>query len=141
MKLNLCCGILKQEGYINIDKDLSVNPDIFLDIEKEKLPFENNSIDEIRSHCALEYVAPENFIFVMKEIWRALKSGGILYIKFDEGKKLDPTMKNIFWEQSFELFCNERFKNWGYYGGTLFKEIKKNKYGDGAIEIFLEAIK
>jgi len=56
IKLNIGCGIVKLDGYIRIDNDAAVEPDYVLDIEKDKLPFSGNSVEEIFSRKCLEHV-------------------------------------------------------------------------------------
>ena len=55
MKLNLGCGKKKISGYINCDRSKEVNPDKIVNLEK-KLPFKDNSIDEVIGNHILEHV-------------------------------------------------------------------------------------
>lgn len=70
MKLNLGSGEDYKEGYINCDIDRSKNPDVVLDLTK-KLPFEDNSIEEIYMRHVLEHIS--KYDFLIKEIWRVCK--------------------------------------------------------------------
>jgi len=56
IKLNIGCGMTKLEGYTRIDNDAAVEPNYVLDIERDKLPFNDNSVEEIYSRKCLEHV-------------------------------------------------------------------------------------
>jgi len=71
MKLNLGCGLHKEEGYINIDKYQHLNPDICLDFTKDKLPFKDNSVDEVKLDAVISYI--DDLTFLFKEIYRVSK--------------------------------------------------------------------
>ena len=63
----------------NIDILMSKNIESFtLDIEKDKLPFENNSLDVITVNQVLEHV--KEIFWILHEITRVLKVGGKLII-------------------------------------------------------------
>ena len=76
-KLNIGCGYVKKEGFINIDISKSVNPDTVVDIEKG-LPFKDNTFDYIYSSNVLEEIRPQYWSFVLSEISRVAKDGCIL---------------------------------------------------------------
>jgi len=78
IRLNLGCGDQKLEGYINCDLH---NKDADMVIDVSKLPYEDNTIDEI---CAIHLM--EHFYFlqafdVLNEWFRVLKPGGKLIIE------------------------------------------------------------
>jgi predicted SAM-dependent methyltransferase len=75
IKLDVGCGYRKSNGFIGIDLK---NADINLNIEKQKLPFKNNSVDFIKCFSTLEHI--NNIDFVMKEFYRVLKNNGKLII-------------------------------------------------------------
>ena len=83
VRLNLGCGYRKLDGYINIDNRKEVEPDLIYDI-LDGMPFENNSIDEIRAYDFLEHIPIGKVIFVMEEIYRVLKPNGIFESLYTE---------------------------------------------------------
>ena len=85
LKLNLGCGHRKFISYVNIDIKKECNPDICLDIEKEKLPFKDSSVMIIYSNHFLEHITPQNWIKVLKEMYRVSKNGAIWIIKVPYG--------------------------------------------------------
>lgn len=79
MKLNLGSGSVRYEGFLNVDDDANVNPDFLIDLEKGVLPFESDSIEEIKAHHILEHIG-DGFIPLIQEIYRVLKDKAILDI-------------------------------------------------------------
>lgn len=79
MKINLGCGLKKIEGFTNIDSDPLCNPDQLLDLETALLPFEDNTVDTVVAHYILECIG-DNFLNLIKEIYRVCKDGAILDI-------------------------------------------------------------
>jgi len=81
LKLNLGCGYNKLEGYVNVDNDENCKPDVLADLE-ERLPFEDNSVDEIILNHVLEHLGQSTKVYfnVWKELYRVLKDGGLILI-------------------------------------------------------------
>ena len=71
MKLNLGCNDFKLKGFINIDIDPRVNPDVVADVCK--LPYEDNSVEEIYAGHVLEHIPM--YIDALKEWHRVLQPG------------------------------------------------------------------
>jgi len=111
MKLNIGSGIYPAQGYINLDIDKSVNPDIVRDITRG-LPFCDEHFDEVRAYHFLEHLSPENFLFALGEVYRVLIHGGIFDIIVPLGITDDPTHKIFFTDRSFNVFLD---KNSQYY--------------------------
>lgn len=83
MNLNLGVNDLPLRGFINIDSDPRVNPDVVADAAH--LPYENDSIDEIYSGHLLEHFAHnEN---VLAEWHRVLKVGGKITVTVPDTEK------------------------------------------------------
>jgi len=106
-KLDLGSGGRKLAGYISLDKDPKANPDVVHDIE-ERFPFPDNYFDEVRAYHILEHIHTEKKVFVMYEIWRVLKPGGIADIElptFPHPQAVqDPTHLSFWHRQSFWYF-------------------------------------
>ena len=83
VKLNLGCGSKKLDGYINIDKYDTYNPDIIHDLEKFPYPFEDNSVDEILLSHVLEHIGqnPDIFNSIIKEFYRICVHGAKIDIR------------------------------------------------------------
>lgn len=114
IKLNLGCGFRKQKEYINIDNRKETNPDLLCDITNG-LPYDNDSIDEIKAFDFLEHIPPDKVIFVIEEIFRVLKNNG----KFEHftpstdgrGAFQDPTHKSFWNINSWFYFMDDNYRN------------------------------
>lgn len=69
MKVNLGSGIRRYEGFVNVDVDPSVNPDYVCDLNRQPLPFEDDSVDYVLAHHVLEHIGDGFFDFI-KELYR-----------------------------------------------------------------------
>jgi len=79
MRINLGCGKRKMPGWINLDGQESVKPEILRHLE-DGLPFADNSVEVVNARAVIEHVRKDKLIFVMKEVFRVLKPGGLFYI-------------------------------------------------------------
>ncbi len=75
LKINLCCGPVKLDGFINID--ISPNADMVLDLEKDLLPFPDESVVAVVCMSAINYFSRQRAIEIIKDVFRVLKQGGI----------------------------------------------------------------
>lgn len=123
LKLNLGCGIYPEKGYINIDKDESVKPDVVRDVTRG-LPYSSNILDEVRAYHFLEHLDPHDFLFLIEEVWRVLKPMGIFDIIVPMGITDDPTHRIFFNENSFNVFL-DRSSQYYYRRGTTWNLIKR----------------
>ena len=71
MKLNIGCGTNKLPDYVRIDIDPLVEPDHVLDMNKDKLPYENDSVDEILCSHMIEHL--DDMTNFYQECYRVLK--------------------------------------------------------------------
>jgi len=92
MKLNIGCGKIYKEGFINIDAyDTTVADKI---MPANNLKFPSNSVDKIESLQLIEHLGLFNAIYALSEWFRVLKPGGDLLIE-------TPNL-----EKSFKKFIN-----------------------------------
>lgn len=109
-KLHLGCGRKKRGGWINIDADKGVNPDIVADVKSLKM-FENNSIDVIECCHLIEHLTYKDATDALKEWFRVLKKGGTLLL---ETPDLYRCVEMIYNKEPDEAF---RYALIGIYGG------------------------
>lgn len=114
MKLNLGCGYNKTDGFLNIDNRECVKPDIVIDVEKG-LPFNDNSIDEVTAKDFLEHIPIGKTVFVIEEIYRVLKNGGIFYSftpsTDGRGAFQDPTHVSFWNKNSWLYYTIDDYRN------------------------------
>lgn len=137
MKLNIGCGDDKYENYISIDYDANCNPDYCLDIEKDLLPFEDNTVDEVIIHHVLEHLG-EGYFHFMKELYRVCKHGAMIDILVPHHRHEyfhdDPTHRRAITVPGMWLFSkkyndtckqqNARASRLGYYYGVDFEVVE-----------------
>lgn len=111
MKINIGSGDHYIDGFISIDIDPNLNPDIVLDLEKDRLPFEDSTVDEVMARNVLEHLG-EGFFHCIKEIYRICKNGAIvsIYVPHHRHDTFfdDPTHRRPITVGTMELFSKER---------------------------------
>ena len=78
--LDIGCGQKKMEGAIGIDFSPFSMADIILDLNKEKLPFDDNSVDYIYTSHNLEHLTLDGFYHIIAEMYRVSKPDAQIYI-------------------------------------------------------------
>lgn len=110
MKLHLGSGDKKYNGFINIDYDKSVNPDFCIDIETERLPFDNDTVEEVIAHHVLEHLG-DGYFHALQEIYRVCKHGAIIDIIVPHPKHdtflNDPTHRRAITADGLWLFSKK----------------------------------
>ena len=113
MKLNLGSGFRPQSGFLNIDNRPETDPDLLCDIE-QGLPYEDGMIETVRAVDFLEHIHQDKVIFVIEEIWRVLKDGGLFYsmtpATCGRGAFQDPTHRSWWNLNSFLYYCNDDYR-------------------------------
>jgi len=129
-KLDLGCGPVKLAGHIGLDKIPLEGVDVICDIEKEELPFVNESFDVVYSSNTLEHI--KNLEKVMLAILRILKKDGHFLIQvpyFISAKAFqDPTHVRFFTLKTFDYFVEEQDIAPRWYFKNLFKKIEKRQF-------------
>lgn len=130
VKVDLCCGTTKPDGFIGVDHFPGDNVDIVADLN-ERFPFEDDSVDVVRAYNAIEHL-PDR-IRTMNEIWRICKSNAridILVPSTDgRGAFQDPTHVS-YWNINSFLYYSvdhpnfyELCKRYGFRGGFKIESI------------------
>jgi len=130
VKLNVGCGTDYKEGYIGIDRaKFTEHVDIVLDIEKKKLPFKDNSVDECYCAHVLEHVdRPELLIEEMK---RVLRPGGLLHIvspHYSHPNSHVPVHKN-YWGINTKILFDGSYHEFGHWASVEWDVNFANRTG------------
>ena len=80
MKINIGAGSTRYDGYVNCDYSNHYNPEYVFDLEKDKWPFEDNSVTHVIAHHVLEHLG-EGYFHALKELYRVCASGAIIDIR------------------------------------------------------------
>jgi hypothetical protein len=80
MKINLGAGGTRLEGFVTLDYDPLENPDYIVDLEKDILPFEDNTVEVVVAHHILEHLGA-GYFHCLKEIYRVCKHGATIDIR------------------------------------------------------------
>ena len=80
MKIDLGSGVVKREGFIRIDNNPKVNPDILIDMQKYVKKLKNNSVDDIICSHSIEFLDGQEIYEFMNCLHRIIKTNGKLKI-------------------------------------------------------------
>src|SRR5665213_279075 len=87
-KYNIGGGLQKIEGYLNIDIDPDMKPDIIHDITKPPIPVEENSAKQILFIHVIEHIDKWHHFNILMDLQRILHPQGVIYIAFPEFEKV-----------------------------------------------------
>ena len=150
IKVDICCGTSKPEGFIGVDIFPGNSVDIVADLN-ERFPFEDNSVDVVRAHDAIEHL-PDR-IHTMNEIWRICKPNATvdILVPSTDGRAAfqDPTHIS-YWNINSFLYYSvahrsyyELCKRYGFCGGFSIESIVNLSGFDNIIHVqaILRAVK
>lgn len=122
-KLNIGCGNVIKEGYVNLD---FYNPtaDILHNLNKFPYPFSDNTFDEVYASHILEHL--DDTIKVMEEIHRITKPNGRVIIKVPHYSSFT-ALSHLTHKRAFGLntFSNFEAASKEKYSDVVFKVIKR----------------
>lgn len=143
-RINLGCGYAHKEGYVNIDNRPEVNPDLLADV-LEGLPFDDNSLDEVRAYDFLEHIPIGQTIQVITEIWRVLKPGGVFEsytpdAENGQGAFQDPTHLSYWVENSWLYYSSQSYRDlYGIEANFIIYPIERLKSGNNTVHLHVTA--
>jgi len=124
VKLNLGCGQNRLDGYVNTDREPSVEPDVVMDLEDFPWPFEDDSVDEVVANHVLEHVGAEASVFigVMQELYRICRGGALIRIAVPHPRHSnfidDPTHVRAITPMTLQLFSKQNCEEWRRLGAS-----------------------
>lgn len=137
VRLNIGAGGTYIPGFTNID--ISAKADITLDLSKDTLPFNDDSVDLVFSYHTLEHIP--DYLFALSEIHRVLKHGGrflvgLPYVTLTEYNLVNPYHYQNFNEFSFDFFDPKKLKgSAAETNPVLFKKVFHRFHYIGAFHI------
>jgi SAM-dependent methyltransferase len=129
VKVNIGAGLSRIPGFINVD--ISPRADVVIDLNEQKLPFEDNSVDLIFSYHTLEHL--RGYLFALSEIHRVLKHGGVFllgvpYLTETRFNLPNPFHVQHFNEYSFDYFDPKKLKGSAIEGNQVMFEKVFHRY-------------
>ena len=113
MRINIGSGAKRYPGFLNIDVDVGSNPDFVVDLETEKLPFDDNSVDGVIAHHILEHLG-DGFFNCIQELYRVCKHDTIIDVRVPHPRHdtflIDPTHKRPIYPHTLDMFSKTRNK-------------------------------
>jgi predicted SAM-dependent methyltransferase len=109
-KLNIGCGLKQIEGFVNVDNDPMVQPDMIVDLNKFPWPFEDNEFDCIVAKDILEHLGnvPSDIIPVLKEMYRISANAALWEVQSPhwmcDNAINDPDHKRFITIEMFNMF-------------------------------------
>lgn len=106
IRLNLGCGSMYLEGYVNVDK-YNLKADIKADIVK--LPFANDTVESVLMSHVIEHIPWKKHVDVFEEVYRVIQQDGVLQLAYPE------------FSACAEMFItNKDGKKWSWWVQTLY---------------------
>lgn len=125
MKINIGAGDTKYEDYVTLDYDKNSNPDYVVDLEKDRYPFDDNTVEAVIAHHVLEHLG-DGFFHCLQELYRVCKHGAIIDIRVPHPRHdtfiADPTHRRAITTMGLQLFSrkfNKLCREQGYASSRL----------------------
>lgn len=145
MKLNLGCGHAKNKGYVNIDANPAVQPDLVFNFCGKEFPYSNESIEEVTIFHTIEHIPRLHHPSLFGEINRVLQINGVLIVSFPNAEKtLQNALDNKWgWRYSYwEATILGRITSlWDCHQCLMFSHdfvAFLNEYGFGSFKVIEE---
>lgn len=133
--LHIGCGKHKIPGAIGLDITPLDGVDVVLDLDKEKVPFADNTFETVYAHHVLEHL--RNLPDVLAELHRVCKAGAVIDILVPYytcvGAFGDPTHVRFFTYRTLEHFAETEDKErYTWFSTTKFR-VGKRRIGFGKL--------
>ena len=118
MRLNLGCGDVHIDGYLNVDKEAGCLPDKIQDLEVFPWDFKDDSVDQIILSHVLEHLGQTSQIYlsIIKELYRICKAGAKITITVPHPRHddflTDPTHVRPILPGQFHMYSKKHNKDW-----------------------------
>ena len=123
-KLQLGCGRMPLEGFINVDRIKLPGVNLVADLEK-KLPFGENEFDLVYARHTIEHI--QNLLQLMQELHRITKPSGRIELEVPHPSNIltfrDPTHIHFFTLHSFDYYIQGY--DFDFYSEVRFQLLTK----------------
>lgn len=110
MKINIGAGGISHEDYVTIDYDPKTNPDHVLNLEQDRLPFDNSSVEVVVAHHIFEHLG-DGFFHCLQELYRVCRHGALIDVRVPhpnhESFLADPTHRRPITVMTMKLFSQK----------------------------------
>lgn len=151
--LNLGSGLDYRESnsdyhWLNADISRLIKTDLVMDGFKVPYPFGNEQFDIVLAHDFLEHIPHtlfdsfnvpiprDGFLIIVDELWRILKPGGVLEIRFPHpgtpNAFIDPTHTRVLYPETFVWYFYKD-NPFSFYTELHWSDFKAEDLGDGNI--------
>lgn len=113
-KLNLGCGFMKLDGFVNVDNSDLGDPDMIVDLNSLPWPFKDGEFQHIVAKDVLEHLGNEtvSLVDIIKEMYRVSENGAVWEVAFPHHRCDhawdDPTHRRPITPATFRLFDQRR---------------------------------
>jgi hypothetical protein len=145
LRIDLCCGERKPEGFIGVDRYPGKLVDIVHDLN-HSFPFQDSVAAYVRGYYAIEHL--RDSLRTMNEIWRICQHDAIveLMVPSTDGRGAfqDPAHVSFWNENSFAYYTIDNpayllhSKGYGFQGEFRMLEMKSIDCGNKVIQIFVK---
>jgi SAM-dependent methyltransferase len=115
MRIELGCGLRKQQGYIGLDCVPLPGVDVVCNLE-QGIPLAKNSATDLHADHCIEHLP--DIVFAFQEIYRVCKPGARVHIRVPYyasiGAFKDPTHKSFYTEETFRYFTSHEWEGFDY---------------------------
>ena len=122
MRLNLGCGDVHIDGYLNVDKEAGCLPDKIQDLEIFPWDFKDDSVDQIILSHVLEHLGQTSqiYLLIIKELYRICKTGAKIAVTVPHPRHddflTDPTHVRPILPGQFYMYSKRHNKEWREQG-------------------------
>jgi hypothetical protein len=113
-RLNLGCGLMKLDGYLNVDNNSMYQPDANVDLNVTPWPWKDNEFGHIVAKDVLEHLgdSPDHFLEILKEMYRVSDNGCVWEVQVPHWRcdiaLDDPTHRRCITLGTFMMFNQKK---------------------------------
>ena len=133
MKLNVGSGLVREEGYVNLDLDVEMKPHVVG--EALLLPFKEGVFEQVKALHLIEHLPYRLQVQFLKECHRVLKDEGELFLEFPDTELcMERFLNNYKGQRDWWLVCIYGGQNSKYdfhHSPVIWDTLERDMYGVG----------